>query len=392
MVCGHPGARWLAAGAALQALGMFGEQVVVGWLVLELTDSTLMVGVALGLQMLPMLLLGVPAGVVADRGHRVRLIQAASLVMTLCAGALGLFISTGAIAAGPVLALAFVTGCARTLQQTARQAYAHDVAGERGMVHLLALIALASRAGGLVGAMLVGALIARAGLAAAYFAVAAAYLASAIALLPAPDRSRARAASFGADVAGFFADVRRDRTVVSVMALTAAAEVLGFSHQALLPSLARDVLQVGPAGLGTMTGARQIGGLAGTLLAPALGSAHGHGRVFLAVLAAFGALLVALSAAPGLGAAVLVLVGISAVASISDVLSQTLIHLAMPAALRGRAGGAWVVAIGTAPLGQLQIGALASLVGVGAALGANGLALVALTAAVALLAPRLRGL
>ena len=373
---------------------MFGEQVVVGWLVLELTDSSLLVGVALGLQMLPMLLFGVPLGVVADRGHRVRLIQAACLVMALSAGALGLLVVTGAIAIGPVLSLAFVTGCARTLQQTARQAYAYDVAGERGMVHVLTLIALASRAGGLLGALLVGALIARAGVGPAYLAVAAAYVLSAAAMLPAPWGQRAPRgeASFAADLSGFLAVVRRDRTLVSLMGLTAAAEMLGFSHQAVLPSLARDVLQVGPTGLGTMSAARQVGGLAGTALASSLGAAHGHGRAFLGVLVGFGALIVALGAAPSLGTAVAVLVGISAVASVSDVLSQALIHLAMPPALRGRAGGAWVVAIGTAPFGQLQIGALASLVGVGAALGANGLALLAVTAAAALLVPRLRRL
>ena len=60
--------------------------------------------------------------------------------------------------------------------------------------------------------------------------------------------------------------------------------------------------------------------------------------------------------------------------------------------LRGRAGGAWVVAIGLAPLGQIQIGALASLFGVSAALGASGLGLVALAGATALLYPRLRTL
>jgi hypothetical protein len=60
--------------------------------------------------------------------------------------------------------------------------------------------------------------------------------------------------------------------------------------------------------------------------------------------------------------------------------------------LRGRAGGAWVLAIGLAPLGQLQIGALASLFGVSVALGASGLGLVALATAVALLVPRLRRL
>jgi hypothetical protein len=88
----------------------------------------------------------------------------------------------------------------------------------------------------------------------------------------------------------------------------------------------------------------------------------------------------------------LILLATNALGSMTDVLAQTLIQLAVPTAQRGRAGGAWVVAIGMAPLGQFQIGALASLLGVGAALGANGVALMAVGAAAALLAPRLRKL
>jgi hypothetical protein len=64
----------------------------------------------------------------------------------------------------------------------------------------------------------------------------------------------------------------------------------------------------------------------------------------------------------------------------------------VPAHLRGRAGGAWVVAIGLAPIGQLQIGALASLFGVSVALGASGAGLIALAGAAALLVPRIRRL
>jgi hypothetical protein len=64
----------------------------------------------------------------------------------------------------------------------------------------------------------------------------------------------------------------------------------------------------------------------------------------------------------------------------------------VPHHLRGRAGGAWVVAIGFAPLGQLQIGALASLLGVSAALGVSGLALVTLAFLTVFFYPRLRAL
>jgi hypothetical protein len=82
----------------------------------------------------------------------------------------------------------------------------------------------------------------------------------------------------------------------------------------------------------------------------------------------------------------------NAAGAIADLLAQSLLQRSVPAHLRGRAGGAWVVAIGLAPLGQLQIGGLASLVGVSAALGASGLALVALVVATAFAYPRLRRL
>jgi len=76
--------------------------------------------------------------------------------------------------------------------------------------------------------------------------------------------------------------------------------------------------------------------------------------------------------------------------ALSDLFSQSLMQTIVPNALRGRAMGAWVVAIGTGPLGSLQVGALASALGVTFALMTNGVALVAIAASVTLLYPRLR--
>jgi MFS family permease len=195
-----------------------------------------------------------------------------------------------------------------------------------------------------------------------------------------------------ADVLAFLGTIRRDRVLLHLMSLTAVAEMLGFSHQALLPPLARDVLRVGPEGLGVMTAARQVGGLAGIAFTSGLGGARGYGPLFLSVLIAFGGSLVVLGFAPSFPVVLLVLVVANALGAVTDVLAQTLIQLAVPSGLRGRAGGAWVVSIGMAPVGQFQVGALASLFGVGAALGVNGVALMAVGAAAALLVPRLRRL
>jgi len=389
------GLRCLGLCVFFHSIGMVGEQVVLGWYVLEITDSAFMVGVALGVRNLPLLFAGIPAGVVADRGDRVQLLRVSGIAMASGAALLGSLVAAGVGGVAPALMLTFVTGCARALHQTARQGYAHDIAGGGGVVHALALVALTARLGGLLGSLAAGVLIARLGSAAAFLVVAAGYLASAVAMLPARPSERPGEASVGSmrdDVFGFLGTIRRDRVLLHLMSLTAIAEVLGFSHQALLPSLARDVLRVGPEGLGVMTAARQVGGLAGIAFTSGLGGASGYGPLFLSVLIAFGGSLVALGFAPSFAVVLLVLVAANALGAVTDVLAQTLIQLAVPSGLRGRAGGAWVVSIGMAPLGQFQVGALASLFGVGTALGLNGLALMAVGAAAALLVPRLRRL
>jgi len=185
--------------------------------------------------------------------------------------------------------------------------------------------------------------------------------------------------------------VRRERTLLVLMMLTAGAEILGFSHQTLLPSLARDVLHSGPEGLGVLNAARSVGGIVGLALASTRGAAGG--ALFVTVLVGFGASLIVLGAIPyvlGFGGVLLVLTVVNAAGALADLLAQSLLQLSVPSRLRGRAGGAWVLAIGLAPVGQLQIGALASLFGVSVALGTSGLALVTLAGTTALLFPRVK--
>src|SRR6185369_10216924 len=204
------------------------------------------------------------------------------------------------------------------------------------------------------------------------------------------------AGSLWRSVAEFFSAVRRDRAVLVLIALTAAAEIFGFAHQVLLPSLARDVLRVGPEGLGILNAARSVGGIVGLAGAAMIrGAAPGGGALFLLVIGAFGLSLIALGVAPylvGFVGVAVVLTFANGAGALSDLLAQSLLQLSVPPHLRGRAGGAWVVAIGLAPLGQLQIGALASLFGVSAALGTSGLVLAALAASAALWFPRVRRL
>jgi MFS family permease len=388
-----PGFLRFASSAMLNTIAFAGEQVVLGWLVLDLTNSPLLVGVALALRMLPLLIIGLPAGVLADRGDRIVLLRGANATMALALTLLGTLAVLGRVTVAAVLAITFFVGCARALQQVTQQVHAHDLVGPARLTHALGALGIAQRLGGLTGALLAGWLIGHRGPAVAYLAAAAACL---IATLVLPRRSAhpvhasAGATSVWQGLASFLQAARAERRLPALMALTAAGEVLGFSHQAVLPSLARDILHVGPEGLGAMNAARQAGGILAMLCVGRLSQLGGLTSVFVTALGAFGVGVAALGLAPGYGSVLLVLTLVNAVGATCDVLGQSLMQQAVPPALRGRASGAWVVAIGVGPLGQFQIGALVSGLGVAIALGASGAALVAVAVAARLLMVRAR--
>ena len=390
-----PGFVRFASVAALNTLTFSGEQVVLGWLVLDLTNSPLLVGVALALRVVPMLFVGLPAGVLADRGDRLVLLRGANSMMALALTSLGTLATLGRATIGSILVITFFVGCARALQQVAQQVHTHDLVGPMRLTQALGALGIAMRIGGLTGSLLAGRLIASRGPGTAYLAAATACILGTL-LLPRRSTHRAPAASTATSVwegvSGFLRAARAERRLPMLMALTAAGEVLGFSHQAVLPSLARDVMHVGPDGLGVMSAARQAGGIVGMLGVGRLSQLGGLMSLWTGVLGLFGAGVATLGLAPGFGSALLLLFLVNAVGAMSDVLGQSLMQQAVPAALRGRASGAWVVAIGVGPVGQFQIGALVSGIGVAGALAASGGALVAVAVSARLVLARARRL
>jgi MFS family permease len=331
--------------------------------------------------------------VLADRGDRIVLLRGANTTMALALTLLGTLTVLGRVTVESVLAITFFVGCARALQQVTQQTHAHDLVGPARLTHALGALGIAQRLGGLSGALLAGWLIGHRGPGVAYLAAAGACL---VATLVLPRRSAhpahpsAGATSVWEGLSSFFQAARAERRLPALMALTAAGEVLGFSHQAVLPSLARDILHVGPEGLGAMSAARQAGGIVAMLCVGRLSQLGGLTSVFVTSLGVFGVGVAALGLAPGYGSVLLLLTLVNAVGATCDVLGQSLLQQAVPPALRGRASGAWVVAIGVGPVGQFEIGALVSWVGVTAALGASGAALVAVAVGARLMMGRAR--
>ena len=382
---------WLAS--VFNSTGFVGEQVALGWLVLELTDSPLMVGVALALRMTPFFLLGVLAGAVADRVDRRSLLRSVSLGMAVLSGCIGLLILLDFIALWHLLLITFVGGCLRAMHQPARQSFAYDIVGPDNLVNGLSYLSLGMRVGGIGGSLAVGFLLGSLGADVAYGVLAVSYIGSAITLhfiRPRGPLAPSARQPLWQNLKELGVEIRRNNTLLVLLVLASSVEILGFSHMVLLPVLARDVLNVGAEGLGIMNALRSVGGIAAILVLSSLGEVRRKGLLYLVVLHLFGASLVFLGFATTFYVAILAVIAINGMAALSDILSQSLVQTVVPNELRGRAMGSWVLAVGLGPVGHLQIGALASALTVSLALMIHGVGLVAFAAGAFVLLPRLR--
>ena len=384
---------WLSTALYSLATGM--EQVSVGWLIFELTGSELMVGVGAAARMAPFFFFGLISGAIADRWERRTLLRAGSAGASVVALAMALLLLRGLDDVWVVIALVAVLGSTFAFILTVRQTYTYDIVGPEYALNGLALGAMAMQGGGIAGSLASGAVIEAVGPGWQFVAASVCYLLSAVATLPIsnPGRTlRPIAVSVLRNLTGYISLLRNYRLLLILMLLTAATEVLGFTHMTLFPVFAKEVLQVGPTGLGVMTAGRQAGGLLGLWLLAALGSVRKKGLMMFGTALGFGAGLMAFSATGNIYSFLGVLLFVNACAMAADTLYKTMMQELVSDEERGRAMGSWVLSIGFAPVGHVGIGALAGAVGAPRALLINGAALATISLVAAIALPRIRRL
>ncbi len=384
---------WLSGVCA--SVGFVGELVVLGWLLLNLTDSAFMVGLGVAVRFLPNFIVGIPAGALADRLDRRLAISLAGVGSACTVSVLAVLAITDQIAVWQILALTFAGGSIGAIGQAARQSYAFDVVGAKQVVGGLAYLSISGRIGGIIGSLGAGLAIDKLGAGEAYLAIAACNLLSALAirLAKTPGQSAPKSGpSVWQGVGEYVRELRVNRTLATIVALTSAVEVFGFSHLAVIANLARDLLHSGPEGLGLLSAFSSLGGLMALMLVSIKGEVRHKGVAWLVVLLSFGAALAILGNARGLVIALAAIACVGGLAALSDLFSQSLVQSAVANDLRGRAMGSWVLATGFGPIGHLQIGALTAAFGVTTALVVNGALLMTLAAGVVVFNSKIRRL
>jgi predicted MFS family arabinose efflux permease len=371
------------------------QQVLLGWLVLAMTGSDSMVGILFAVRSTPNLVVGLAVGALTDRLDRRALMRLSLLGMALTSLFVACLLFAGRLQVWQLLVYTGMFGTLQVLDMTARQAYIYDMLGTGGAAQGIAFISIAQRFGSAGGAILAGAVFQWWGAGVAFLIMSLSYSAGVWMRYSLRQSGMAAPASrepLGHNVVAYMQTLRTNHVMRSLMVSTATAEILGFSHQVMLPILAKEVLQIGPAGLGVLTAFRFLGGTLGAGLMTLLSSMRHQGLLLLMALALFGGGEVLLGYASQFWFAAVCVTFINVMAAVADVLHQTLLQYSVSNEQRGRAMGAWVVGVGTAPVGQLQVGYLAGLTSAQVALSVNGLALVGLAVVLAIGIPRLRQL
>ncbi len=382
---------WL--GLIVSNIGTWMQITAISWLLYEITNSPLQLGLNGIFRAVPTICFGLFGGTIADRYDRKRLLLFTQVTLMCLALVLGLLDQMGLIRVWHIYALTLISSVVGALDGPARQALFPSLVPRSALPNAIALNSLLWKGTVLVGPSLAGIAISTVGTDGAFYANAASFLAVVLALL------LMRTTSSGGSRPGrFFGDLKEGisyvfakKTILGVMVMEATSSLFGLD-QAMLTIFARDILHVGASGLGFLQSARGLGALIGSGLLISVGQQRRQGKILLysALLCGVSFAFFGLSHSFSLSLLLLLIVG--ATDTIWGATRNTILQLQTPDAIRGRVMGVFNLSNrGLNPLGQAETGLVVPLVGAREATLLGGLIVAAMTMVTAWKVPGLPG-
>jgi MFS family permease len=379
----HRNYRLFFGGQLISLVGTWMQQVAQAWLVLELTSDPLILGLTTALAFLPVLILGLFGGLIADALPKRRTLIGTQTVQMILAFVLFGLVVTDTVQVWQILVLATILGITNAVDMPTRQAFTVEMVGREDVANAVALNSAVFNGARIVGPAIAGLTIGFFGgdVSAAFLINGLSFLAVIIAYAAMRDDELRAQSGFArptsvAEVRSTLADglryVRRHELILLMTITVGLASTFGFNFGVIIPALAKDVLGTDATGYGFLMAATGIGSLVA-----ALGIAFsGRSRPVLAPVGAMilGAGLAATSLVHLFPVALVTMlfVGFGAISMAAT--ANTTIQLAVPDELRGRVISVYTtVFVGSTPLGGLLMGWIASTVSVDAAIAVGGI-------------------
>jgi MFS family permease len=373
----HRDYRLLWLGMVVLSAGQWLQQIVLSWLVFDLTGSASLLGLINGVRFLPFLFTSLIGGVLADRTDRRRLMLWTQWYLLAATLLMGLLLLSGRIAVWQLFVFTFVSGIGWSLAQPVRQSVVPSLVPRDDLLNAIALSSAAYNLTRTLGPAIGGLLLVALGGGGTFLVQATLY--AVVLVMTAMMRVPALAAPPAGRAAGAWDSlrdglhyVRTTPLVGSLLVLGLVPMLLGMPYQSLLPIFAADIYRIGPGGLGVLIGMAGLGSLLATMVVAGAGDFRRKGLVQLLALAAFGITLLCFSHVTWLPLGLVVLVGVGAAQFGYNALNQTQLQTVTADDMRGRVMSVYMLNVGLVPAGTLAAGVLADLIGAPVTLGLMG--------------------
>ena len=345
-------------GQTISSIGSWTQSLAVIWLVLEITNRSDSLGVATALQFLPMLLLGAPAGVLADKIDNRRLLITTSTLSGLLALAFGLVVATGHASIWWIYALTLMLGLVLAVERPAMQAIVYQLVGPELLPGAVAANSTINSVSRLIGPAIAGALIATVGVEACFYINAGSYLVVIGALIALRARELIDRPLIGrakGKLREGFAYVRSHPDVARPLLVMTVVGTVAYNFQTTFPSMVHFGFHRGAGAVATVMSVSAIGSIIGGIY---IAGIKPHPRRTLAIaLAGFAAALLVLSITPGFWPFVAMSIVLGFASASFQSVNTVVLQQATEPSMQGRVMGLHQMAwFGTTPIGAVLMG------------------------------------
>lgn len=383
---------WLGMLAMMS--GMHMQMVARGYLVYEITNSASILGLVSAASSVPILVLSLIGGEIADRMNRKKVMLLSQLLNSLTAILVSVAIFTNTVEWYHLLAASVFQGATWAFLMPARQALIPSLVGQSQLSNAIALNAAGMSATTLIAPTIAGILYSVLGSGFVYavigiLTIMASVLTSMVKVEEPENKTANKAMT--SNIGEGISYVMHNRLVLVLIVIGLATSLLAMPIRFLMPVLVVDIYRMGPESLGLLLSFMGIGSLAGTLYIAWVGKWHRGGTLILGTLAS-GIALILLAILPFYAAAVGIMLLLGLGDAARRALNTALIMEATDNEYRGRVMSIFMMNFGFMPLGILPIGIMADAVGSQAAVGLLGILIVLFTVFIFTTQKQLRGI
>ena len=349
-------------------IGTWIQAVAQTWLVFELTNSALLLGVVGFLSTIPIFLLSLFGGVLADRMDKRNILIATQSAFMLLAFLLAALTQMKIIAPWQIMVIAVLNGIVMAFDAPGRQAVVVELVGKEHLFNAIVLNSVAFNSSRIIGPALAGVLVAYIGMSGCFYINGISFLAVIIALLLIKINKNIAAQKNNTalrDLKDGLIFIKNNRLILVLITMVGIVSLFGASYVILMPIFANEVLKVGVKGLALLMSSCGFGALLGALLLARLGDFKYKGKFLIVSYMVFSASLILFSISKVylLSLIALAFIGgasVSAIALINTILQSNVPHM-----LRGRVMSVFMLTFaGIMPFGNLLAGSIASVLGV----------------------------